>query len=347
MNISEADIFDPFIIAEIGVNHEGSIELAKEMISSASEAGAHAVKFQAYKAEKIASKDAMAYWDTKKEKTLSQQDLFKKYDTFNREDYEVLFEYSKKNKIHFSSTAFDLLNLNIIDPLVKFHKIASADITNIPMIRAISKKKKPIILSTGASNDREIQKAIDEISKKNKNICLLHCVLNYPTKDEDANLERILHLKSKFSNFKVGYSDHTVPNTNGCLALKKATMLGSVILEKHYTNDKKLKGNDHYHSMDYKDLKDFVSWVSYNKKMVLRNSKTKKNIENMARINARRRIYSYKNISKGDTLTDKNIIPLRSNIGIEVAEWDRIIGKKINKSIDAGTAILSKMIIKK
>ena len=173
----------PYIIAEIGVNHECSIEKAKKMISLASSAGANAAKFQTYKAETIASKNSPYYWDLKSEKSINQFELFKKYDKFEKKHYLELSNFCKKKKIEFMSTPFDEDSVEFLNPLLNIYKIASADITNLPLIELIASKKKPVILSTGASTISEIKTSVN-ILKKNgcNNISLMHCILNYPTK---------------------------------------------------------------------------------------------------------------------------------------------------------------------
>ena len=150
----------PYVIAEIGVNHEGSLELAKLLIKQAKEGGADAVKFQTYKAETLASKNSPSYWDLSKEKTTSQYKLFKKFDNFDEEDYFELYEYSMKLNIDFLSTPFDMKSIEFLDEIVPFFKIASADINNVPFLRKVASKSKPVILSTGASNKDEINNAI-------------------------------------------------------------------------------------------------------------------------------------------------------------------------------------------
>ena len=245
----------PYIIAEIGVNHEGSLTMAKKLIYLAKKGGADAAKFQTYKAHLITSKFAKSYWDTKKEKTKSQFELFKKYDLFERKHYKELSNYCKKIKIEFISTPFDIQAVDMLDDLVKFFKISSSDITNFPLLKKVASKKKPIILSTGASTLKEIKKALNFLKKNNcKQIVLLHCILNYPTIDSEANLNMITSLEKNFSNHIIGYSDHTLPSKD-MKNITTAYLLGARVIEKHFTINKKLIGNDHYHSMDFKDLK--------------------------------------------------------------------------------------------
>ena len=185
-----------YIIAEIGVNHECSIKVAKKLILLAKRGGADAAKFQTYKAEKIVKKNSKAYWDIKKEKTKSQFELFSKLDKFQPEDYKNLALYCKKLKIDFLSTPFDLESVSFLNPLVPLFKISSSDITNIPLIKKIANCRKPVILSTGASNIDEIKSAVKILRKGTKKIIIMHCILNYPTKDLNANLSMILDLKN-------------------------------------------------------------------------------------------------------------------------------------------------------
>jgi sialic acid synthase SpsE len=247
----------PYFIAEIGVNHEGSMLRAKKLIDHAKEGGADAVKFQTYKAEKIAIRESPYYWDIKKEKTKTQFDLFSKYDKFDYKHYKSLSLYCKKKKIEFLSTPFDLEAVNFLSPLVRMFKISSSDITNLPLLEAVASKKKTTILSTGASSISEIKQAVKILSKKVNKIILMHCILNYPTTDKDANLNMIKSLQLEFPQCISGYSDHTLP-LNNMQNLITAYLFGAKVIEKHFTLDKTQKGNDHYHSLNKSDLKEYL-----------------------------------------------------------------------------------------
>jgi N-acetylneuraminate synthase len=206
----------PYFIAEIGVNFENNFQRAKKIIKLAKEGGADAVKFQSYKAEKIACKNSPYYWDLKEVKVKSQYKLFKKFDKFGFKEFNLLKKYCDKLKIDFLSTPFDLEAVDYLDDLVPFYKVASADLTNYPLIKKICEKNKPIVLSTGASNQKEIYDVLKFIKKNNKkiNVILLHCVLSYPTDNKDANLNLIKNFKKTFKNKIIGYSDHTLPDEN-------------------------------------------------------------------------------------------------------------------------------------
>tara|TARA_B100000035_G_scaffold293469_1_gene282938 strand:+ start:485 stop:1537 length:1053 start_codon:yes stop_codon:yes gene_type:complete len=340
LNSISKRIKKPYLVAEAGVNHECSINTATKMIKLAKLGGADAIKFQYYKAETIASKKSPAYWDTKKEKSKNQFQLFKKYDHFNISDFKILKKECKKNKIDFMCTPFDVNGAKEINKLVDIFKISSSDITNYPLIKEISKFKKPIILSTGASNLDEIKEAIKLIKKFHNKIILLHCVLNYPTKNHNAFLGLINILKNKFKNIPIGYSDHTFENFN--LNILTAWISGAVVIEKHFTHNKKLPGNDHYHSADFKDLinlnKDFTQVINSMQNDI--NKKLK--IEKKSRLNARRSIYTTRNLKKNHRIQLKDIMCKRPAVGLHPKYFDKIIGKKIKKSKKEDTPIYMK-----
>tara|TARA_B100000925_G_C22010200_1_gene475876 strand:- start:268 stop:1311 length:1044 start_codon:yes stop_codon:yes gene_type:complete len=325
--------YDPYIIAEIGVNHEGSISKAKEMIESAASAGANSAKFQSYKAHKIASKNSPAYWDTNKEKTKSQFELFKKYDSFSENDYIDLADHCKLHNIDFMSTPFDLEAVDFLKDLIPAIKIASADITNIPLIKKCSTQGKPIIFSTGASTLAEIENAIN-ISREcgATEIAILHCILNYPTPASNANLIMIKNLKRIFPDVYVGYSDH-VPTGEGLGALEMATLFGASILEKHYTFDKTLPGNDHYHAMDESDLKKFIKKLKVYKEMLV-SQVNHLELQKSAILNARRSIVLNRSVTKGEVITEDMLIMKRPGLGISPIHYDEIIGKNIVNDLE-------------
>ena len=321
----------PYIIAEIGVNHEGSIEKAMEMIKSAKESGAHAVKFQSYKAEKLASKNSPSYWDTTKEKTESQFELFKKHDKFGEEEFISLYNYCKEINIDFSSTPFDFDSADYLNKLCEFFKISSSDLTNIPFIKYLCDFKKPIILSVGAANIEEINETVNVIRAKGNDLILLHCVLNYPTKNENANLGAITYLKNEFPTNIIGYSDHTVPGKY-MKPCELAFMLGAKVIEKHYTFNKDLKGNDHYHAMDSSDLSFFTKTLKENIKL-FGASEIIIDSQLSAIKNARRSLYYADDFKKGHVLGSNDIEIKRPGIGISPKEMDSLIGKKISLDV--------------
>ena len=328
----------PYIIAEIGVNHEGSIDTAFELIDQAKKAGADAVKFQSYKANTLTIKNSPSYWDISKEKTSTQHELFKKYDNFNALDYQKLSAYCKKIDIEFSSTPFDDEAIEFLDPLVNFYKIASADITNLPFLKKIASKGKPIVISTGACTLSEIDLSIKTMMDGGcKDIILMHCILNYPTIDSNAHLAMITGLKRVYPNFLIGYSDHTLPDEN-MTSLTTAYLLGAVVIEKHFTHDKSLPGNDHYHAMNQDDLLRFKK-ISDKVYELIGDIKIKGPIETEAisRLNARRSIVLKYDTPKNKILTESDLTYKRPGDGISPIHWDEIIRKKTNKDLKNDT----------
>lgn len=337
----------PFIIAEAGVNYYDiakkeniePIEAAMLMIKEAADARADAIKFQTYKAEKIASKYSPAYWDTTKESTSSQYELFKKYDKFGEQEYKELAKYAREKNIIFMSTPFDNEAVDFLDELMPVFKISSSDITNTPFIKYIAEKQKPIFLSAGASTIDEIKDAVSTIENEGNNqIVIMHCILNYPTKYEDANLGMIKHIQKVFPDYLVGYSDHTLPDSS-MLVLTTAVLLGATVIEKHFTLDKSLKGNDHYHSMDTKDLRRFIGNLELLEKIIGSEIKEPLESESSARKYARRSIVAKVDIPKDIVITGDMVAFKRPGTGIAPKFLDKVIGKKAKREIK-GDAII-------
>ena len=342
----------PFLIGEIGVNFYDiakkenitPMDAAKLMIKEAKNAGIDAVKFQTYKAEKIASKNSPAYWDLDEEPTTSQFELFKKFDTFSPEEYRELAEYCREIGIMFLSTPFDFEAIDFLDDLMDVYKISSSDLTNIPFIKAIALKNKPIILSTGASTLKEIKEAVNAIEEvSNVDIGLMHCVLSYPTKDEDANLLMIKDIKEQFEGYDIGYSDHTKPDDK-MLILTTAYLYGANIIEKHFTLDKTLTGNDHYHAMDVEDVKTFNENIELINKIKGKKVKQPLVCESLSRKEARRSIVASKDIKKGEEITKDNITFKRPGTGISPSKVDEIIGMTANEDITEDTLLAYEML---
>jgi N-acetylneuraminate synthase len=340
------------LIAEIGVNYYdiakkkniSPLDAAMLMIDGAKKAGVHAVKFQTYKAEKLAARDSPFYWDISEEPTPSQYELFKKFDMFGKEEYEFLNKYCQSVEIDFFSTPFDFESVDYLDEIMDVYKISSSDLNNLPFIEYIAKKKKPILLSTGASNEDEIDEAVMLIKKHNDNILvIMHCVLEYPTLYEHANLNKILTLKKRYDELIVGYSDHTKPDTSLDI-IKTAYNLGATVIEKHFTLDKSLKGNDHYHAMDVTDAKNIITAIKFIDK--IRGTYDLFSLENeqIARQNARRSIVSKGIIKKGEYLTKDNLIFKRPGTGIIPKKLSQIIGKKLKFDIPDDTILSFDML---
>lgn len=322
----------PYVIAEAGVNHEGSMDLAKRLIDEAAEGGAHAIKFQTYKAETIASKDSPYYWDITKEPTQSQFELFKKYDSFWKNEYEQLARYCETAGIEFMSTPFDVESAHFLNDLMPIFKVSSSDLTNIPFIEIMCDFGKPMILSTGASYLWEIHQAVEAISKKGNQLCLMHCVLNYPTPDANANLGMIKSLIRHFPDHIPGYSDHTLPKDME--VMKMATLLGAAVIEKHFTHDKSLPGNDHYHAMDKEDMKHFNQLMDRSFELLGSFEVTALEDEAPARANARRSLVAAKEIPQGKIIERSDLTWKRPAKGVSPKDIDQVLGKAAVKTIE-------------
>lgn len=342
------------LIAEIGVNYYDiaekmnitPLEAAELMIGEAKKAGIHAVKFQSYKAETLAAKQSPSYWDTNEERTTSQYELFKKFDSFSGYEYKILSDYAKSIDVEFMSTAFDVEAADYLYELMNVYKISSSDLNNLAFIEYQAKKGKPIILSVGASYENEIVQALKCIRKyNNEPVILMHCILEYPTPYKDANLNRIVTLKEKFNNVIIGYSDHTKPDECADV-IKTAYNLGAVVIEKHFTLDKTLKGNDHYHAMDTHDAQKIICGINFINE--IRGSYAIKCLENekTSRQNARRSLVSKVAIKAGETITNDKITFKRPGIGIPASDVNDIVGKVALFNIDEDTILQYSMLDK-
>ncbi len=324
-----------YIIAEAGVHHGCDLENAKKLIQAAAESGADAIKFQTYKSGDLVTKWAPKYWledDDSNQET--QFDYFARRDKFNLNEYQLLNQYSKECGIVFISTPFDNRSVQWLEQLdVPFWKIASADIDNFPLLEMVSATCKPILLSTGASYFDEINKTLEFLKQlKVKNIALLHCNLSYPTPDEQANLSRIVKLKKRFPNLLIGYSDHTVPDRQVTIPTA-AVALGAEIVEKHFTLDRTIPKDDHYHSIDPVLLNTMVEQISTVEKATSNYVEITES-ELPARKNARRSLVASRQILNGERLTPKMMVPKRPGGGISPSQLNRLIGKKVLHTIE-------------
>lgn len=323
------------LVAEIGVNYYdiadekgiSPMEAAKLMISEAKEAGIHAVKFQTYKAGTLAAKDSPSYWDRKEEPTESQYELFKKFDSFGETEYRELKNYADECGIEFLSTAFDFESADYLNELMNVYKISSSDLSNLPFIEYQAKKGKPMLLSIGASDLGEIEQAVDTIRAVNdKELVLLHCVLEYPTPLEHANLRKIQTLKQQFPDCYIGYSDHTKP-TEEYDVIKVAYNMGAQIIEKHFTLDKTLTGNDHYHAMDPSDARAILASIERMDMLAGSGELAALPSEAAARENARRSIVAACEIETGDLVTRNMLTFKRPGTGIPPSEIGLVVGR--------------------
>ena len=322
----------PFIIAEAGVNHEADMNLAIRLVEEAKEGGADAIKFQSYKAETIASKNSPSYWDLDKEPTTSQYKLFKKYDSFWKKEFEELKTVCDKNHIEFLSTPFDVESSNFLNDLMGTYKISSSDLNNKPFIEHICDFGKPILLSTGASYINEVDNTVSWIKNHGNPLALMHCILNYPCNDENANLGMILDLRARYPDLVIGYSDHTLPKD--MKTVETAVILGSKIIEKHFTFDKTLPGNDHYHAMDKYDLLRLGQRLDDLEQIIGTTKKKPIDTEMISRKNARRSLVLSCELKKDEVISKDCLTWKRPGTGISPDEIDDVIGKRVNKDLN-------------
>lgn len=320
-----------FIVAEAGVNHNGDIHLAKELIDAAKNAGADAVKFQAFKAEKIATiyAEKADYQTRNAGKDKSQLAMLKKLE-LDEKDIRELYNYAQKNNIVFLSSAFDRESIDLLNDLgVSAFKIASGEITNLPLLKYVAKKKKPIILSTGMSTLDEIEQAVKVIRENGtKDIVLLHCVTSYPARKEDVNLRAIETLRRKFK-LPAGFSDHTL----GVTIPIAAAALGAVLIEKHFTLDKSLPGPDHKASLEPNELTEMVTAIRDVEKALGNGVRRLTEEEREIRKKVRRSIVAKEEILKGTIITESMLDFKRPGTGIEPKHLDRVIGRRTKKDI--------------
>ena len=320
-----------FIIAEAGVNHNGSIELAKKLIDAAAEAKADAVKFQTFKTELCVSKNAKkaSYQEQTTGKDESQFEMIKKLE-LNADAHEELIKYCKFKNIMFLSTPFDSDSIELLDGFgLEIFKIPSGEITNLPYLRQIGRLNKKIILSTGMANLGEVEAAINALAQSGtdrENIALLHANTQYPTPMQDVNLKAMLTMKEAFK-LDVGYSDHTL----GIEVQIPAAALGASIIEKHFTLDKNMQGPDHRASLEPSELKAMVEAIR-NIELALGNGVKKASPSESENINvARKSIVAKTGIKKGEIFSEKNLCAKRPGNGISPMRWDETIGKTAQK----------------
>ncbi len=331
-----------FIIAEAGVNHNGDIELAKKMIELAKESGADAVKFQTFKAENLNTKTApkSTYHIETTGMEQSWFDLLKSQE-LDRYAHEALIEHCNKMRIMFLSTPYDEKSADMLEDLdIPAFKVASTDANNIPFLKYLARKKRPIILSTAMCTLEEVKEGIDTIRNEGyQDLILLHCTANYPAKLEDTNLRVISLLREEF-NLLVGYSDHTPDYINPIAA----TVLGAVLYEKHFTLDKNLPGPDHKSSLNPQELKRLVHDIRTTELTLGSSIKKPAESEKENRIKLRKSVVSKVDINKNETITRDMLVTKRPGTGIQPKFIDSLIGKRVKAFIQKDSVIDWKML---
>ena len=328
-----------FIIAEAGVNHNGSIKLAKKLIDVAVESGADAVKFQTFKTENLVSKTAKKadYQKKTTEALESQFDMIKKLE-LDVNTHKELLVYCQEKGIMFLSTPFDHDSINLLSDLgLQIFKIPSGEITNLPYLRHIGSLGKKVVLSTGMSTLQEVENALTVLigaGTEKENITTLHANTMYPTPMEDVNLNAMLTIQKEL-DIAVGYSDHTI----GIEVDIAAVAMGASIIEKHFTLDRAMNGPDHKTSLEPKELKAMVLAIR-NIEIALGGDTKKPSPSESVNINVvRKSIVANQDIKKGDLLTEKNITVKRPGNGINPMKWDEVIGSIALKNYNADELI--------
>ena len=342
----------PYVIAEIGVNFYDTarvmgitpLEAAKLYIDKVAEAGIDCAKFQSYKANTIVSKNSPAYWDTTKEPTKTQYELFLKHDGFGEAEYRELCDYTHSKGIDFTSTPFDYASADYLEDMVDFYKISSSDLSNLPFIEYIGAKGKPVVLSVGASYLSEVDEAVRTLKRSGcQDISLLHCVLSYPTEPKNANLRVIETLKKDFPDLKIGFSDHVAPDAT-MMTLAVAYMLGAEIIEKHFTLDKTLPGNDHYHAGEPEDFVTAINNFKWIDTVLGSEEKTVLECEQIPRREARRSLVLTRDMKAGEQIRKEDLMPKRPGTGISPVYADIVIGRKVVRDLEEDTILTWDMI---
>ena len=327
-----------FIIAEAGVNHGGNMDLAKQLVDIAVDAGVDAVKFQAFRtSELIIQNVKKAPYQTKTtDKAESQSDMLKKLE-LQKEQYIELKEYCQKKNIIFLITPFDETSLKELEEIgVVAYKVASTDTTNLPFVKKIAQTKKPIFLSTGMSYLEEIRSALAEIYTYNKDVVLMQCTANYPIQDDEANLNVINTFQENF-NILTGYSDHSI----GIGAAPYALPMGVCMIEKHFTINKADEGPDHLASLDPKELKELVREVRRIEKFLGSFEKVPTASELKTRKSLQKNLVAKTAIQKGEIFSDENVIAKRTGgEGISPVKYTSVFGQRAKKAFQANEIIV-------
>jgi len=320
------------IILEAGINHNGSLNLAKKMVDVAAKSGADFIKFQTFKADYLVTKYAKrASYSLKNfKKNLTHYEMLKKFE-LSEKDHFVLIKYCKKKNIRFLSSPFSIESFDFLNKLkIETIKIPSGEITNLPFLRHIGKHKKKVIISTGMSYLNEVKEALQILIKAGttkKNITVLHCNTEYPSPFSDINLKAMLAMKKKLG-VKIGYSDHSL----GTIVPIAATAMGASIIEKHFTLNKKLSVPDHKASLSPSEVYQMVDGIRATEKILGSNIKQPTLSEKKNKVSARKSIVAKIFISKGDKFTEHNLTSKRPGNGISPMNWNKVIGKKSKKN---------------
>lgn len=331
-----------YIIAEAGVNHNGSIDMAIELIDAAKNAGADCVKFQTFKAEQIVTLQSpkAKYQTLVTDAKESQYDMLKKLE-LNFDAFKILFDHCKKTNIDFLSTPYNKEDADLLNDIgVSGFKIASGQLTEIPFLQYVAKKKKTMIISTGMATMADVFNAVDAIRNTgNNDIVVLQCTTNYPSTIEDANILAMESIREA-CRVRVGYSDH-VPNNYACFA---AVALGAEIIEKHFTLDKSLPGPDHSSSLNPAEFKDFIDGLRQVERSLGTGIKLPTATEKQNAFGMKRSLVALTDLPAGTILQEKHIGFKRPASGLSINYLDKIIGKPLAKAMTKDEAFQYEMI---
>ena len=320
-----------YVIAEIGVNHNGSLDLAKKMIDAAKQSGANAVKFQTFKADNLVTKitPKVKYQEETTSKDEDHFEMIKKLE-LNKSDFLKIFNYCNKIGIDFISTPYDVESAKFLDKMgVSIFKVASADIVDYSLNEYLAATKKPVIIATGMTSLGEIESAVN-IYRKNKseNICLLHCVSNYPCSYDSINIKAMATIGAAF-NLPIGFSDHSIGDMAACLSVA----LGAKVIEKHFTIDKNLPGPDHKASASPDEFKSLVSAIKLSKQILGSSIKEIQDEEKQMALVSRKSIVAKFDLPKDYTIREKDLVLKRPGTGLSSKYLPELIGRVTSREV--------------
>lgn len=325
-----------YIIAEIGINHQGNVEIAKKLIDEAAHAGANAVKFQKRSIQRILTQEGLEMPYENRNSFGKTYGEHKKALELSERDYEELQTYAQEHNVDFIASGWDEESIDFLDNLgVPFFKMASADLTNIPLLVHTASKKKPMILSTGMANMEMVETAVEAIKAFQVPLCLLQCTSTYPSVFEEVNLGVIQTYKNRFPNAVIGYSGHEL----GIAISEAAVALGAKIVERHFTLDRTMKGGDHAASLEPGGFSKLVRDIRHIEAALGGSTKEVQESEAPIFKKLAKSIVSLVNISEGTVLTRDMLTTKGPGTGISPARLNELVGKKLNKSVSADVVL--------
>ena len=336
-SVAVGDGCDPFIIAEAGINHNGNVTLAKQMVRVASESGVDAVKFQTFRTEDFIADRSVEYTYKSQgiEVTESMFDMFKRTE-FTDDEWREIKAYCDECGITFLSTPVSERDLDLLVGLgVGAVKVGSDDFTNIPLITSFARRGLPMLLSCGMADGEEMEMTLDAAKAVNPDICLFLCTSQYPTPSEDVNAAKLLSMSERFPDVVLGFSDHT----RGCTGAIVATAYGAKVFEKHFTLDHGLPGPDHWFASEPDELKAWAAGIREASKMVGSSELSPTVEERKMRDLARRSIVALRDIAEGETLTEENVGLRRPGTGMSPARLPEVLGCVAARAIAAEALI--------